>query len=1191
MNELASVFTPAGAMNSIGGHSSGFRPASSTVAKRNFFSRYRSVSGCFRTMKLHFIPALISILSLSCLAERPELTVRSWFMEDGRDVEATLVSADASKNGGPIVSLKSPDGKSVSGKLSSRDGHSLRYVANVRTSEGREFRDWHFDKLPKELSDFPTTVRGAFLRVVCEDHEFSTACVELMLADYSRRYFPLKAMNNDDRALAEKLQAEVDAKSAGSVAVDYPVKYEAYTPERDAAVCNFRETPHFLFHWGNDQAGSGKDWWKDGRQQLTFDWFERVWRHFEAAGAPMPMAAGTPNEAKRAKIPVYISGTGLPKHKDGFAFGGQSILMHPGALGPGSSVVGHEFTHTMQLHMGGFRSSPLVGWFWECHANWSSHQFMPDYPGAFEVWLARAHYELNSSRHNYGSWLFMQQLAEDPRFGPGFCYEVWLKNRKDEKDASIEDPIQTFQRIGVERGVWKNGVEEFGDAIGEMAARRVTMDFSPRWAYTKSLRFMEKSDEAARLRTTLEKVPDRAGWWRPLWSAAPRQYGINLVELVPDGKSADVEVELSPVLHDRNHEVPLLGYEPPGYQHPTGFRATLVAVNDKGEPRYSRMTTGRKLTLPLRGEKRVVLAIAATPSFYWPDDFRPGYGKKPRFPYELSVRGATPSEHSGRRDFAKGDGAPHANGGGWVGKGAKVAATAFVGPDAMVLDGAKVNDNALIVGRAVIRNGAQISGNALIDDWAVVGDTAKVSGDAIVRGNARLSGSVSIEGRARVMDYVHIDGKGTIRDDALVRGWGEIHTDPEAPLGGGVIAGEDLECHLKGRVEPINGGMLYGYLNAEIFAKELEDNRGLYARWSFDKANGALLTDANADCTATLRGAPAFVKDGDRRVLTFNGRDQYAIIEPHAADSAALTFDMMVNPAGATANQVLFHFQGPFTSLLFTPRDAKGRAVFLSGNGNISQIAAAPALVPRKWTRVTLSIGGGTGRIFLDGKLAATAPMTLPPQPFTSGWLARSSAGGVFAGALDDFSIYRRAITDVTEISEPWKTPADWQIRGGAWTLENGVFRQSNATAKQAVLFLPGSETWTDYTIALQARRLTGPNAFRVHFRSRNAEKGWVVDFGQDGKGTAVKENGVTFGGPNTFIVPNWDEWQDIKITVRGGDFTAELAGKKVTEVTKPITPASGGIALGTRESSAEFRNIKVTDAAGKVLFVSQSGK
>ncbi len=1125
-------------------------------------------------------PSLFALFTsvLIASAAPPAFQPRPWFLEDGRDIEGTLITAAPAKDNGVLVSVKTADGKQLDGKLSARDGHSLRYVTNARTAEELEFREWHFDKLPKELADFPPAVRGAFLRVVCEDHQFATACVELMREDYSRRYYPLKALRDDDRAAAEKMQAALDAKSPAKDVTVYPVNYESYTPERDSAVCNFHETEHFLFHWGNDREASGKDWWKDGRQELTFAWFERVWRHFAAAGAPMPMAAGTPNEAKRAKIPVYITGTGLPKHKEGFAFGGHSIVMHPGALGPGSSVVGHEFTHTMQLHMGGFRNSPLVGWFWECHANWSSHQFMPDYPGAFEVWLARAHYELNSSRHNYGSWLFLQQLAEDPRFGQGFCYEVWLKNRRDEKDASVEDPLQTIMRLGVERGVWKgDGCAGFGDIVGEMAARRATMDFSPHWAYTRSLRLMEKSDEAARLRTTLEKVPDRAGWWRPLWSAAPRQFGINLVELVPDGKSAGVEVEFAGVKSEH-----------------AAWRTTLVAVDEKGSARYSRMTDGGKLSLALRGEKRVVLAIAAAPSRYVPDEFRPGYGKKPRLPYELSVRGAMPATDTGRRDFVKGDGAPHANGGGWVGKGAKVAPTAFVGPDAMVLDGAKVNDTARIEGRAVIRNGAQVGGNAIVGDWAVVGDTAQVSGDARIRGNVKLGGSVDFSGRARAIDFVHVDGKGRIGDDALIRGWGEIHTDPEAPLGGGVIAGEDLECHLKGRVEPITGGMLYGYLNSEIFAKELEDNRGLYARWSFDKANGDLLSDVNADCTGTLRGAPAFGKDGDRRILTLNGRDQYALIEPHAADSAALTFDFIVRPAAATANQVLFDFAGPDASLLFTPRDTKGRAVFLIRKGATAQSVAAPALAPGRWTRVTLSLGGGTGRIFLDGKPAATAPMTLIPGDlgFTAGWLGRAGAGGgFFAGALDEFSIYRRAVTATNELPEPWKSPADWQIKGGSWTLEAGVFRQSDPTAKQTVLFLPASAAWTDYTITLQARRLAGPNAFRIHFRSPNAEKGWVVDFGQDGKGTAVKENGITFGGPNTFMVPKWDEWQDVKITVRGGELTAELAGKKVTEVTKPIAPAKGGFALGTRESSAEFRGIKVTAPDGTLLFQSNEAR
>jgi hypothetical protein len=66
---------------------------------------------------------------------------------------------------------------------------------------------------------------------------------------------------------------------------------------------------------------------------------------------------------------VFVTGTGLAKHKEGFAFGGEDVIMHPGALGDGSSVVIHEFTHSVQFYSKGFRDSPLVGWFWECHAN------------------------------------------------------------------------------------------------------------------------------------------------------------------------------------------------------------------------------------------------------------------------------------------------------------------------------------------------------------------------------------------------------------------------------------------------------------------------------------------------------------------------------------------------------------------------------------------------------------------------------------------------------------------------------------------------------------------------------------------------------------------------------------------------------------------------------------------------------
>jgi hypothetical protein len=178
----------------------------------------------------------------------------------------------------------------------------------------------------------------------------------------------------------------------------------------------------------------------------------------------------------------------LPKHEEGWAFGAKDIVLHPHAMGEGSSVIPHEFSHNIQFHLGGFRNSPYVGWFWECHANWSAHQWHPAYPAALEVYVDRAHYELSSTRMNYGSWVFLQYLAEHPLFGHSFCYRIWEENRKNERDESIEDPFQTIMRVAVEMGVFKgDGLRDFGDIIGETAAHMVAWDFTHQYFYRRAM--------------------------------------------------------------------------------------------------------------------------------------------------------------------------------------------------------------------------------------------------------------------------------------------------------------------------------------------------------------------------------------------------------------------------------------------------------------------------------------------------------------------------------------------------------------------------------------------------------------------------------------------------------------------------------------------------------------------------------
>ena len=78
-----------------------------------------------------------------------------------------------------------------------------------------------------------------------------------------------------------------------------------------------------------------------------------------------------------------------------------------------------------------------------------------------------------------------------------------------------------------------------------------------------------------------------------------------------------------------------------------------------------------------------------------------------------------------------------------------------------------------------------------------------------------------------MLEYAHIYGDGTIGDESLIRGRGETYTHPKAPLGGGAIVGEDIEGHLGDYGQPINGGMMSGFINGKYLRQRLEDNKHL----------------------------------------------------------------------------------------------------------------------------------------------------------------------------------------------------------------------------------------------------------------------------------------------------------------------------------------------------------------------------
>jgi len=132
----------------------------------------------------------------------------------------------------------------------------------------------------------------------------------------------------------------------------------------------------------------------------------------------------------------------------------------------------------------------------------------------------------------------------------------------------------------------------------------------------------------------------------------------------------------------------------------------------------------------------------------------------------------------------------HENGGGFVSDNCKVAATAYVGPNAMVLDGATVEENACIKEYGVV-----IGPKAVVSGNAKVGGRAWVFGNIKVDGNARILESVLLTTHYRFRGGYHVhadhynEGEAHISGNAVIKGERimKLCYTPEQTITGGVV--------------------------------------------------------------------------------------------------------------------------------------------------------------------------------------------------------------------------------------------------------------------------------------------------------------------------------------------------------------------------------------------------------------------
>jgi len=131
--------------------------------------------------------------------------------------------------------------------------------------------------------------------------------------------------------------------------------------------------------------------------------------------------------------------------------------------------------------------------------------------------------------------------------------------------------------------------------------------------------------------------------------------------------------------------------------------------------------------------------------------------------------------------------------------------------------------------------------------------------------------------------------------------------------------------------------------------------------------------------------------------------------------------------------------------------------------------------------------------------------------------------------------------SDFSNGTKGWKLFGD----GAAWSAQDGALRQT--AEKEFIRALAGKRDWTDYTLTLKARKISGAEGFLILFRiNGNEDRTWwnVGGWGNTADGI---EAGNTLDSKPSRIETG--RWYDLKVVVSGNNVKCYLDGKLVHDL------------------------------------------
>ena len=170
-----------------------------------------------------------------------------------------------------------------------------------------------------------------------------------------------------------------------------------------------------------------------------------------------------------------------------------------------------------------------------------------------------------------------------------------------------------------------------------------------------------------------------------------------------------------------------------------------------------------------------------------------------------------------------------------------------------------------------------------------------------------------------------------------------------------------------------------------------------------------------------------------------------------------------------------------------------------------------------------------------------------------------------------------------------WNRSFEESPRSGKWTIEDDCLVQSIMADNVRLVF--GDANWGDYEFSLEAQKIEGGEAFLILFRVSNDEEFYWYNIGGWGNVRSALEKGVKGGGwgvvgPTVEGKFETGKWYKINVRCEGANLKVTVDGKTMLDFTDENNPhLKGRIGVGTWNTKAKYRNIKVTSLDSKILY------